>query len=120
LPKPETHSASTPARCSARLLERSPGAEAVERVVGLKAARAFLADLQAHARKCEAQVLASGAGAALWPVAASIVRFIDMKLLFLDPPALRQSLVPPSVDPPTDAGNGSAGTALGLGKGGTR
>ena len=79
----------TPASCSARLLNRRPGAEAVERAVGLTAARAFLADLQAHARRCEEYVRSSGAGAVLYPIAAAIANFVDCKLSRLDPSALR-------------------------------
>ncbi|HUT60675.1 MAG TPA: hypothetical protein VNA25_22750 [Phycisphaerae bacterium] len=58
--------------------------------VGLSAARAFLADLQAHAHRCEEDVRTSGAGAVLYPVAASIANFIDCRLSRLDPPALEE------------------------------
>jgi hypothetical protein len=84
--RPAKFSASTPASSCVRLLDRGPGAEAVERAVGLKAARAFLDELQKHAHRCEADVRTSGAGAVLYPVAASIANFIDAKLFRLDAP----------------------------------
>jgi len=73
--------------CGARLLERGSGAEAVERIVGLVAARAFLKDLQAHAHRCEEDVRTSGAGTVLYPTAAAIANFIDCRLSRMDPPA---------------------------------
>ena len=69
------------------LVRQGPGVKAVERIVGLSAALAFLKDLQAHAHQCEADVRTSGAGAALFPVAASIANLIDVRLSRLDPPA---------------------------------
>ena len=75
----------------ARLFDRRPGAEEVERAVGLKVARALLDELQQRAYQCEENVRASGAGAALYPTAASIANFIDCKLARLPPAPLEKS-----------------------------
>jgi len=89
---------STPENCcGARLADpRGPGADATERIVARKAARAFLAELQTHAQQCLEDVQVAGPDASCRFTAVSIVRYIDASLHLLDgsSPALLQSLVP--------------------------